>query len=109
VLDCSVAARTFCPQISEACAELVPSRELEFIPSFNIYPNPSADVINIEVDQKSKISSVKIINMYGKVVYHTSHFNNSKITIDHHLPAGNYICQINIDGDRFNSLIVVVK
>ena len=109
VLDCSVASRTFCSQISDACAELVPSSEIEFTPSFKIYPNPSIDQINIEVDQKSKVSSLKMISIYGQVVYQTSTFNNSKISIDHKLPAGNYICQINIDGDIYNRLFVIVK
>jgi len=109
VLDCSVAARTYCDQISAACEELVPAKEIEILNPFNFYPNPSSDIVNIDLAEITPSASVRIINLYGKVIFQEDYSQIKKLSIHHQFPAGNYICQISLNGDNYQKLFVVVK
>lgn len=61
--------------------------------SFNVYPNPCNEDITIESD--SKIESVKIVDVTGKVVYNISSIDKQKEIISlNSLPSGVYFLSI---------------
>ncbi len=61
--------------------------------SVNIYPNPSTDFLQVNID-KNKISNVVIISAAGKTVLTTTlQFENNKISVKA-LPAGLYVVKI---------------
>lgn len=109
VLDCSVAARTFCQQISAACEELVPNINVSFAATFDFYPNPSNNFIKIDLNKRSNHTSVRMIDIYGKVVYDSVYENEKNVVIQHSLPIGTYICQLVIDNKFYNLPFVVIK
>ncbi len=68
--------------------------------SFNIYPNPVEDLLNIETSVKSANVDVYIYGMLGNLVYNTS-FKTNANSLSHktinisHLPSGMYIAKYN--------------
>ena len=60
-----------------------------------IYPNPTKDKINIEIDGSDKINSIKIYNLIGEKVLEISDLNTAIYTVDLNMyPKGIYILQI---------------
>jgi hypothetical protein len=43
---------------------------------YNIYPNPTSNTINIDIDNSSDITSIEIYNAIGQRIYHTNNFKN---------------------------------
>jgi endonuclease I len=75
VLDCSLASRIYCDQISDACNLLVKSEDLTLIPTVTVsapYPNPLSsdqDVIAINIsDIESQQLLMSIYDVLGKVI-----------------------------------------
>lgn len=64
------------------------------VADINIYPNPSSDFVNVK--SSSKIQSVSIVDVSGKVVSNNKLINNQ---IDvRNLPIGSYIINIQTEG-----------
>ena len=70
--------------------------------SVNIYPNPNANQINIKTEEK--ISSTKIFDANGKLIYSQQSSNK---TIETHLQAGLYTIEIETEkGKAIRKLII---
>ena len=72
---------------------------------FKIYPNPTSDVINIQV--KNGIYTIMISDIYGKIIFKGSNTKQFKFE---NFAEGNYIVKIiNNEGTSINSKIIYVK
>ena len=67
--------------------------------NIRIYPNPSEGG-RFTIDGMKDITSVTILNIYGKLIYSNSIEYQSSIDIDLNIPAGLYIVRLS-DGERF--------
>lgn len=71
------------------------------VESAKVYPNPVVDVLNIET--KSKIEKVKIVNMAGQVV---GEFQNQKSVDMSNLPSGLYIIYISTPDNLISKKVI---
>ena len=72
----------------------------------NIYPNPTKDVLNIEVQENTKIKSISIYSMDGKLIKKSKYsYNSEKINITS-LKSGSYIINLETDKGNFNQIII---
>lgn len=70
--------------------------------TFNLYPNPSRDFVNINL-QSNKKSEVVILDAMGRVVHHSNH-TNSNITLDtENLTPGQYWVKVIQDQSTSNT------
>jgi subtilisin family serine protease/PKD repeat protein len=81
-----------------------------FINNIKIYPNPTNDILNIELnlDKKSKVQ-FQIFDAVGKLVLTTSNqsFNTQSTTLDlSNLPLGIYFLQVRIDENVVTKKVV---
>ena len=63
------------------------------IVTYDLYPNPSRGIINIDLsqDQGTKESTISIVNAQGQVMREEVLRNSNSIILDlHHLPSGAY-------------------
>lgn len=72
---------------------------------FNIYPNPSSDVIYI--NSKSKIKRIQIYTTSGQLVYSRGGFKNSKPNIQPLVESGAYILEILTNNGVHQSVIFI--
>jgi hypothetical protein len=76
-----------------------------FLSSIKVYPNPAANVLNIDMNSISKAeTSVEIHNTLGQLVYQTSALNQHLVVDTSELPMGVYFVSI-----RQNERTVDVK
>ena len=102
VLDCSLASRTYCDFISDACT-LVENKEVVFSDDLRLrlYPNPVNDQLNISfINPGIKETHISILNIFGKKVFDqlleldNKEIEHSKLNIDF-LKQGMYFLHIN--------------
>jgi len=79
--------------------------------SFNIYPNPTNDVINIISEGSAQIENIKITNVLGQNLLDNSNFVNKKnVQIDvTRLPSGHYNIMILTDQGNVIKSFNVIK
>jgi hypothetical protein len=94
--DCN---KCFCKQTSIENDEL--STNL-----INIFPNPTKDVLNIEVQGNVEIQSISIYAINGKLVEKNTYKVNIKQINLSALKEGNYIISIDTDKGVFNKSII---
>ena len=70
---------------------LVSSIDEEDFGKFNIYPNPTSKVLNIE--NGYLIESIEIIDLIGKIYQKNTNFNSNQIDVSF-LNSGIYFCEI---------------
>ncbi len=79
------------------------------------YPNPANDFINIPILRSiDKSVSLKLVSLTGNLVFNSSYTNDisdiNELIIDtKNIISGEYILQINIDGNSINRPIIIVK
>ena len=66
VLDCSLAARTYCPDVAERCA--FTSTENPFNLNFEIFPNPTFDYLVVNTVLSNREVAFEIINSMGQSI-----------------------------------------
>ena len=66
--------------------------------ALNIYPNPAADVINIEA-RYPEIDEIAIYNLLGKAVFSISRFDNSRKIDISSIPSGVYYVVVKKGGE----------
>lgn len=96
VLDCSLASRLYCPEISAAC-QLVDVKEGEFIDEFSIFGNPFSDKIVIDgASAQNKLVQVSVFTIFGKEVSRDDYvLDGDRIIIPSStLNAGTYVIKI---------------
>ena len=78
---------------SSICSTLGLSIKEEKLHVFSIYPNPSNNLININLD-KGQLNAIEIYNLTGTLIFKTNlNSNNFKLNIDQY-PSGTYILRI---------------
>tara|TARA_B110000211_G_C14078019_1_gene553103 strand:- start:1426 stop:2613 length:1188 start_codon:yes stop_codon:yes gene_type:complete len=75
--------------------------------SLNIFPNPASRFIQLTLTESAedKISSIKLYDITGKIVYHKYSFE-SKIEVGN-LTKGTYFLQINVDDEQITKKVVL--
>lgn len=76
---------------------------------FNIYPNPSDELINIEVDQNVNISSISVFDLKGSVINSSSiQLNSNKQTMNvSDWRNGIYILKISTDKETHIQQVII--
>ena len=69
---------------------------------FNIYPNPTNDLINIDTKGNNQYLSANVYDIFGKLLINT---NNSKISLNK-FEDGVYILEINTPTNTFTTRII---
>ena len=76
--------------------------------SFDLYPNPARDIINIEVEDANSDVTVELVNSIGQVVYNKN-FADEKIQIStSNLDRGLYIINVTQNGVTTSSRLSLV-
>ena len=73
----------------------------------NIYPNPTNDVIFINLDKINENVTLKLINLLGKVVFIEQNLTTNKIKIDmNNFQKGIYFINIELDNFVYSEKII---
>ena len=72
--------------------------DISEINSFNLYPNPANDFINIDF-YSSEINKLIIYNLFGEIIYSSEINSVQKINV-RNWADGNYFAEINSEGKR---------
>jgi hypothetical protein len=78
--------------------------------NYNIYPNPSSGILNIEMPQSFSNALITITDATGRTVYEQSINNNSSnlATLQiQHLQSGLYILSINTGASKVTSKLMI--
>lgn len=101
ILDCSLAARTYCDNIDEACSILNNNENFEEH-DIRIFPNPTSSEITISVPNQNFI--VQVFNCFGKLIYSGNASNMVNVLLnDAH---GNYIVRLTCENGSIYSQFV---
>ncbi|MCJ1807421.1 T9SS type A sorting domain-containing protein [Flavobacterium covae] len=84
------------PKISVAKEEESNNFKLSRTTNISIFPNPTSNILNINLNNDSSISSIQILNLEGKVVHEDI---NETINVSE-LPSGLYIIKIKTDKEE---------
>lgn len=75
--------------------------------TFNIYPNPSSSILNIEINSKNFPYSIKIIDLIGSVLISEKKINSKSLSLDiSNLPKGMYNLIIEGNDEIFSKKII---
>jgi hypothetical protein len=75
--------------------------------SFNMYPNPATDVVNISLSENANNAIVEITNALGQIVK-TEKLNNSSITIPvNNLSKGMYFVNVRSENGKSDAKLIV--
>lgn len=107
VLDCSLAARSYCDEISVLCSQTVSASDIEWRKSVQVFPNPTRDLLNIELAAMSKEIIVEISDLSGRKLSSETFRNVKKITLPHNLEPSYYICTIYTQGLKISKSFIV--
>ena len=72
----------------------------------SIYPNPTKDILNIDIPENINIKSISIYSMDGTLVKRNKYFYNSEQLNISKLNAGSYILNIETDNTNFSKIII---
>lgn len=107
VMDCSLAARSYCDVISDLCSKTVSISDVDHSPNIKLYPNPSSDSFTLDSAQNIEDLSVTIYTLHGMVVLKRSMENVQSIHISHDLKPSLYLVRLSIDGNNVYKTMVV--
>ncbi len=97
---------TYKPSYLEVCDYIMGTTELEGIASFQIFPNPVTDQINIPESLIQEYNHFRILSNEGKVI----HQGQTTATLDvANLPAGNYTLLIESQTQKRFAKVLVVR
>ena len=75
--------------------------------ALNVHPNPTNDVININVSGQQGISGIQLYDVLGRTLVNQIVDNDNNITLDvSSYPKGMYLLSVLIDGDKLTKKIV---
>jgi Leucine-rich repeat (LRR) protein len=80
------------------------TQDFDFGTYFTLYPNPTKDVLNIQVKQDVAINSVEIYNQLGQIVMATTNAINS-VDVSN-LASGTYFVKVNTEKGSANAKFV---
>jgi ELWxxDGT repeat protein len=76
---------------------------IEFLPTINLYPNPSSDYISVTTINNLPVENILVFDLNGKLVISKSNSNEINIS---HLSQGTYFAKISLDGKIINKKII---
>lgn len=83
--------------------------ELEAL-SVDIFPNPTVNFVNLELNKQIKLLGIEIIDIQGKLVENFQYKNTNIVQMDmRQFPAGTYSLQIKADKETWREKIVVTE
>jgi len=98
ILDCSLAARLYCPQIDDACAT-VDVLETS-LTSPRVFPNPSSD--DYQVEWSGKNFNLILTSELGQLIRNEKAYDNKRLL----MPEGQGIYYLRISDEKDNSYTV---
>jgi hypothetical protein len=109
VLDCSLAARLYCQEISDACAFLT-SVEAIAIEDINAYPNPVMDVLKLDLGSERNLRnlSVHLMDHLGREVLHAHALQQIVLLNVSSLESGHYVLIVK-DQNRIKGRKRIIK
>jgi hypothetical protein len=83
------------------------SEDIQLAESFNLYPNPANNILNISIDESSKVDLVNIADLAGKVILsQNAAFNNGHMNINvSELSKGAYMVSL-IGNKKINKIFM---
>lgn len=105
VLDCSLAARLYCPDISDACEKLVSVKENN-IENVRLFPNPGNGHVTITPVRHNSISTLTVYNAQGTKIFSASEYFlgiSAEFSIEN-LPAGFYFFHLTDESGQFSKV-----
>ena len=77
----------------------------------NVYPNPSIGIINISGMNSEELSTIKLYNIQGNLIYEKMPFSkiNNSITLEVKLPTGIYLLHIIDDKRSYVKKIIIAN
>ncbi|MFM7644635.1 MAG: T9SS type A sorting domain-containing protein [Sphingomonadales bacterium] len=97
---------TYKPSYSEVCDYIMGTTELEGIASFQIFPNPVSDQINIPESLIQEYNHFRILSNEGKVIHQGQTTATLYVA---NLPAGNYTLLIESQTQKRFARVLVVR
>ncbi len=85
--------------------DIVNSIDLTSLSKFNVYPNPTSDFWNIELNE-TEVASLKIIDLQGKVVFNNYANQNSQVIDASSFPNGVYFLKITSNSEIVTKRII---
>ncbi len=82
-------------------------KEVKQTPSFTMYPNPSNDVVTLELNN-GKTGTVKIVDLVGNVIYSEAILSTSKLNVSE-FKNGIYFVTIESEGIKLSSRKLVIR
>jgi hypothetical protein len=73
------------------------TQDFEFSTYFSLYPNPTADILNIDLKKEIEVSSINIYNTLGQLVLVIPNAQELKTVDVSGLTTGNYFVKLNTD------------
>ncbi|MCF8278111.1 MAG: T9SS type A sorting domain-containing protein [Flavobacteriales bacterium] len=99
----------FCTATTDVSVTMAVGIEEDIMASVNVYPNPATDILTIEMDSPVDLTSVRLIDMSGKLVYSiapNSAVSRMNIPVNE-LTAGMYLLQLNVENGFVNYRVAV--
>jgi len=94
---------------SLTCNPLVSINDINKLNNINIFPNPVADIINVNVNNPQiKLIYYNLFDIYGRTVKQGNIENNGNINISDY-KEGIYVLQIKINNITINKKIIIYK
>ena len=87
----------------DGCVGLIPVEASHM----HVYPNPTSDVLNIQVDQLSSLATLVIYSANGTVIFSEEMSNQTHVLDLRTLVRGSYILELNTDD--FREIIRLIK
>ena len=91
---------------STVIAFFLAAQDFEFSNDFSIYPNPAADVLNIQSKKQAAISSVSIYNTLGQLVLVSTNLRQNKTIDVSALKTGNYFIKVDSNEGTSNAKFI---
>jgi hypothetical protein len=90
------------------CKAYINVEENNYSYSINIFPNPTKDVLNIELPENVEMKSINIYSIDGKLIEKNMYkFDSGKGELNvRNLKAGSYILNVETDKTNFSQIII---
>lgn len=93
VLDCSLASRLYCEQITDVCSFLTDVDDITLGEEISIFPNPVDQYIKINKTLETSQLQLQIYNAFGKQMMTATIIKSNQVLDLSVLPPGMYILQ----------------
>lgn len=105
VLDCSLAARLYCPEISDACENLVSVKENN-IENITLFPNPGKGHVTITPVRINSLCTLSVYTVHGTKIFSASESSQglSAVFSIEKLPAGFYLFHLAGESGQFSKI-----